>query len=416
MIWYKYEEHDYMDEKPREGFRLFKDDVEAKQWAFEMNENYSGGSTRLVGRATWAEVHRYVEENHLELDEQTVININNMAYYASPSFNWDLAHDLAFEIQLGGDRFDKHDLEGFLLGVSAADLEEFRNRVISDAREFVPQDGVSSAEENALFVKKSVDSWLKDIVTKEKLDEIFTDNDKISEVFTKIHSAYPYSIDSKRMVTGKLAKEFAGPQFWSKEFSLDVPGFPEVEALTFIDFKDCTNCYLLDHDGEGRLLDSCSKKEQYAVMMGVEDRLKELRSLKEDGIDLADSYFLDRNMLSMMVDDLNRRVVIGMAGETLPEGLTVSEFVCRMADRGENSGTYMRVSGSDRNSFAVELISGKEVVSSFFPNAGSRAGYEKFIREGSVRMFSEENIERIREDVRRFRSESHKAKSGFELK
>lgn len=416
MIWYKYEAHEYMDEKPHEGFRLFKDDQEANQWVFEMNEMYSGGSTRLVGRATWAEVHKYVEDNHLELDDETLSNVNNMAYYASSSLNWDLAYDLAFEIQLGGDRFDKHDLEGFLLGISAADLEQFRNKVISDARELAPPEGVSSAEDNALFLKESVDSWLKDIVTKEKLDEIFTDKEKISEVFRKIHSAYPYSIDSKRMVTGELAKDFCGPQFWSKEFSLDVPGYPEVEALTFIDFKDCTNCYLLDHDGEGRLLDSCSRKEQYAVMMGVEDRLKELQSLKKDGIDLIDSYFLDRNMLSMMVDDLNRRVIIGMAGETLPDGVTTSEFVSSMTARGENDGMFMRVSGSDRNSFAVEFFTGKEVVSSFFPNKGSRAGYEKFIREGSVRMFSEENIERVREDVRRFRSESYKSKAGVELK
>lgn len=405
-----------MDEKPHEAFRLFNDEQEARQWEFEMNENYTGGITRLIGRATWAEVHKYVEENHLELDDQTLSNVNNMAYYASSSLNWDLAYDLAFEIQLGGDRFDKHDLEGFLLGISASDLELFRNKVVSDAKVLAPPEVVGCAEGNAIFVKESVDSWLKDIVTKEKLDEIFTDKEKISEVFTKIHSAYPYSIDSKRMVTGELAKDFCGPQFWSKEFSLDVPGYPEVEALTFIDFKDCTNCYLLEHDGESRLLDSCSSKEQYAVMMGVEDRLKELRSLKKDGIDLADSYFLDRNMLSMMVDDLNRRVIIGMAGETLPDGVMTPEFVSCMAGRDENCGMYMRVSGTDRSSVAVEFVSGKEVVSSFFPNTGSRAEYQNFIREGSVMMFSKENIERVREDVRRFRSESHEVKAGVELK
>jgi len=416
MIWFKYEEHDYMDEKPHEGFRLFNDDQEAKQWAFEMNENYSGGSTRIIGRATWDEVHKYVEANHMELDDQTLSNVNNMAYYASSSLNWDLAYDLAFEIQLGGDRFDKHDLEGFLLGISAADLKEFRNRVISDAKELAPPDGVSSAEDNAVFVKESVDSWLKDVVTEEKLNEIFTDREKSSEVFSKIQSAYAYAIDSKRMVTGKFAKDFCGPQFWTKELSLDVPGYPEVEALTFIDFKDCTNCYLLGYDGESRSVDSCSRKEQYAVMMGVEDRLKELRSMKEEGIDLADSYFVDRQTLSMMVDDLNRRVIIGMAGETLPDGVTTPEFVSCMAGRDENSGMYMRVSGSDRNTFAVEFVSGKEVVSSFFPNTGTCAGYQDFIREGSVKMFSKENIERVREDVRRFRSESHEAKAGVELK
>lgn len=81
MIWFKYKEHDYMDESPSVGFRLFEDEAQAYAWEKHMQENYSGGRTWIVGPATKTDVLSYIEENHIQLDELTKKNIENDAYY-----------------------------------------------------------------------------------------------------------------------------------------------------------------------------------------------------------------------------------------------------------------------------------------------------------------------------------------------
>ena len=77
MIWFKYKEHDYMDESPNVGYRLFEDKWQAYAWEEHMNNNYSGGRTWIIGPATKAEILSYVEKNHIQLDEPTRNNIEN---------------------------------------------------------------------------------------------------------------------------------------------------------------------------------------------------------------------------------------------------------------------------------------------------------------------------------------------------
>lgn len=83
MIWFKYKEHDYMDESPSVGFRLFEDEAQAHTWEKHMNDNYSGGCTCIIGPATKAEILSYIEENHIQLDELTKKNIENDNNYAN---------------------------------------------------------------------------------------------------------------------------------------------------------------------------------------------------------------------------------------------------------------------------------------------------------------------------------------------
>lgn len=81
MIWYKYQAHDYMDEKPSIGYRLFANAENALKWEQHMTVNYSGGTTVLLGPANQEEVLKFVKDNGLKLDSNTLANINNKSYY-----------------------------------------------------------------------------------------------------------------------------------------------------------------------------------------------------------------------------------------------------------------------------------------------------------------------------------------------
>ena len=81
MIWYKIISHDYMDEKPEIGFRLFKDSDEAKAYEKHMQDNWSGGTTNLAGPATQQEILDYLKRWNITPDELTMSNINNKEYY-----------------------------------------------------------------------------------------------------------------------------------------------------------------------------------------------------------------------------------------------------------------------------------------------------------------------------------------------
>ena len=81
MVWFKYKEHDYMDESPSVGYRLFEDEAQAYAWEKHMQENYSGGKTWIVGPATKTEILSFIMENPIQLDEPTRRNIENDAYY-----------------------------------------------------------------------------------------------------------------------------------------------------------------------------------------------------------------------------------------------------------------------------------------------------------------------------------------------
>lgn len=69
-----------MDEYPEYGYRL-DDYKHAIEWAEYMQDNYSGGTTRIVRPAYKEEVLKFIEDNNLQLDEKTLQNVNNNDYY-----------------------------------------------------------------------------------------------------------------------------------------------------------------------------------------------------------------------------------------------------------------------------------------------------------------------------------------------
>lgn len=81
MIWVKYETWDYMDEFPEYGYRLCDDYKQALEWAEYMQDNYSGGTTRIMRPAYKEELLKFIEDNNLQLDEKTLQNVNNNDYY-----------------------------------------------------------------------------------------------------------------------------------------------------------------------------------------------------------------------------------------------------------------------------------------------------------------------------------------------
>lgn len=81
MIWFKYGSHDYIDESPSVGYRLFEDEAQAYAWEKHMQENYSGGRTWIVGPASKDEIQNYVLESGIQLDGKTLENIDNPNNY-----------------------------------------------------------------------------------------------------------------------------------------------------------------------------------------------------------------------------------------------------------------------------------------------------------------------------------------------
>ena len=81
MRWFKIISHDYMDEKPEIGFKLFKDFDEAKAYEKHMQDNWSGGTTNLAGYASQQEILDFVKKYNITLDKETETNINNPEYY-----------------------------------------------------------------------------------------------------------------------------------------------------------------------------------------------------------------------------------------------------------------------------------------------------------------------------------------------
>lgn len=80
-IWFKVRSHDYMDMYPEYSYKLFNSKFEAELWEKYMRENYSGGTTHIVGYATQEEILKYINSFKDELDEVTLNNIYNEKYY-----------------------------------------------------------------------------------------------------------------------------------------------------------------------------------------------------------------------------------------------------------------------------------------------------------------------------------------------
>lgn len=72
-------------------------------------------------------------------------------------------------------------------------------------------------------------------------------------ILDELQRAYSHASPTDELITGRYAKEFAGPVKWSRAFDF---GKEEAEGcgfsgLRYIDFVDCTNVYAMKYsDGE----------------------------------------------------------------------------------------------------------------------------------------------------------------------
>ncbi len=85
--------------------------------------------------------------------------------------------DLAFEIQLGGDRFDREDVKSFLSGISREDLKTFRENVEDLAKGMVPEEVLDRT-----YIDKALDYWLENVVTEENVKIAKTESEPKMEV------------------------------------------------------------------------------------------------------------------------------------------------------------------------------------------------------------------------------------------
>lgn len=83
MKWFHYAYHDYMDERPGDGYQMFDSLEAAKDWAKRLNKHYSGGVTWIIGPATQTEVLSYVEryKGQLNITKETLKKINDPNNY-----------------------------------------------------------------------------------------------------------------------------------------------------------------------------------------------------------------------------------------------------------------------------------------------------------------------------------------------
>lgn len=78
------------------------------------------------------------------------------------------ARDVAFEINFGGDRFDRRDVAEHLHGIDAASLHLFRNRVRYYAEDFRPRRTYANDTFSG-WMNRQLDAWLSDVRTAEDL-------------------------------------------------------------------------------------------------------------------------------------------------------------------------------------------------------------------------------------------------------
>ena len=78
------------------------------------------------------------------------------------------ARDVAFEINFGGDRFDRNDVSEHLHGIDAASLHLFRNRVRYYAEDFRPK-RMYANDTFSGWMNRQLDAWLSDVRTAEDL-------------------------------------------------------------------------------------------------------------------------------------------------------------------------------------------------------------------------------------------------------
>ena len=63
-----------------------------------------------------------------------------------------------------------------------------------------------------------------------------------------LHKAYALAKPTDETIKGELAKDFVAEVRWSRALDINVPGRENIVGMRYIDFKDCTNYYILYKD------------------------------------------------------------------------------------------------------------------------------------------------------------------------
>lgn len=158
-----------------------------------------------------------------------------------------LARDVAFEIQLGGDRFDASDLARVLEGIGKDDLEVFRSRVMLHSKDFAP-----SNPNNERFVSKELDYWLSGVRTSESMGKGPTDwfaNENLSDDKGKYFLFYNGSVLKCEKAT---AQAMWGDEV--KDIAKEMTTFEVAER--YYDMLDEKDGFFVSYSGlpEGRIV------------------------------------------------------------------------------------------------------------------------------------------------------------------
>ena len=197
------------------------------------------------------------------------------------------------------------DLEAILDGRSSARIDGFADIIARNAHEvwarnkmdngwkygpvrdndakihpmLVPYDMLPDSEkEYDLKVGRQFEECVKDFpsynITFSSREEMRANRDGIIDV---LYGAYPVASRTSEVIKGKFAEDFAGTARWTRAIDFDVRGMDEFKGLRFIDFKDCTNIYVLFKDGESKTPWDLTTVQLKAVRDGLMDHVQKLK-------------------------------------------------------------------------------------------------------------------------------------------
>ena len=98
--------------------------------------------------------------------------------------------------------------------------------------------------------------------------------ERVANLRDKVNSMYDSCSNSKEVITGNLANEFAGKSTWSKGIDFYLPGLDDIRGLRFVTIGDRSiKGYILNHNGDSKPVAECSA----FVLNSVMNKMKELK-------------------------------------------------------------------------------------------------------------------------------------------
>lgn len=114
--------------------------------------------------------------------------------------------------------------------------------------------------------------WIYDTFT-HKLEKI-PYAERVANLRDKVNSMYDSCSNTKEVITGNLANEFAGKSTWSKGIDFYLPGLDDIRGLRFVTIGDKSiKGYILNHNGDSKPVAECSA----FVLNSVMNKMKELK-------------------------------------------------------------------------------------------------------------------------------------------